>query len=1069
MTRQVKGKRKSGMKPFKEAREYARSLGPKTHEEWLKYWKTHKKPIDIPLNPDKHYKKTGEWISWGDWLDSDNLANKDKNFLTYEPARAYMATTPIRTKTQFAKWRNTNDRPANIPSDPSQYYKNKGWKKWNHFLHSNNIAGQDRKYRSFEEVREYARSLKLNNYDDWFAYWQSHERPKDIPSHPEQVYKKEWNGWPDFLGYEADWTVERIKGVLKSILKDDVLKTFSGMQLWGILLSKEVLNLDRHNPHYSLFKKIAAMEMNDENIQKLKDYANSQTTELPDISRDIEEEIKTEKLPDESTAFEKGSNLLDFGKVLTSEQVLKKAAAIGSICIDFEKVQSQVATVVREYWSSAFKNEEDAAETAKIEVLNGNKFRSEVIRQFREDYAGINKIRENMPLDYKFKDPITGELALPNLMQLYITHKIMTRPYWFNFSSTGTGKTLSAILPSRTMNAKMTVIICPNDIVDQWAGLNGKVGKIREAFPYNTEIISGREAFNVERDENKHKYLVINYDKFSQDYSDDEVMKLAKQKIDLLILDEVHFVKQRYGDEESKRHDQISMLRKLIGNKNKDARVLAMSATPVINNLREMRSLLDIVTGEKHDDIKTEDYIQNAVALYQRLALCSIREKREFKNLSQQHIKVDITPKESAEEIANQLKSNPRWMEEKILTPARIPEIIKNIKGKTIIYTEYVTEIVSQLRKAVKEAGYTYAEYTGDNHEGLDDFHNENKNVQVLIASKAIATGIDELQYVCNRLIINTLPWTNAGYEQLVGRIAREGQKKHVDIFIIEVTAHVDGLPIPYDKVIKLHRIEQKKTLADAVVDGTIPETHLVSQKQAEEALIDWIERIERNEISTYQRKELEIELTPTTEIETRQVTLGAFSKWHQKVNTEKSETTHERLQKNPEEYIAYHRDQYRPQREVWRKTHGIIPYEVIIEKIKRSKTKRELDAIKIGDFGCGEDFLAKEFGKDKVYSFDHVADNEHVIVANIKDVPLHNGDIDIAVFSLSLMNVDWAEYFPEAKRTLAENGLLFIAEKTKALNERLSSLRDVIKANGFQIYSEEKKADFTFIEARKL
>ncbi|MGB8035353.1 MAG: hypothetical protein WCF03_16195 [Nitrososphaeraceae archaeon] len=51
----------------------------------------------------------------------------------------------------------------------------------------------------------------------------------------------------------------------------------------------------------------------------------------------------------------------------------------------------------------------------------------------------------------------------------------------------------------------------------------------------------------------------------------------------------------------------------------------------------------------------------------------------------------------------------------------------------------------------------------------------------------------------------------------------------------------------------------------------------------------------------------------------------------------------------------------------------------------------------------------------------------------------------------------------------LAKNGLLFIVETTNSLSKRLSELRNVIKDHGFEIYSDEERGDFTFIEARRL
>ena len=45
----------------------------------------------------------------------------------------------------------------------------------------------------------------------------------------------------------------------------------------------------------------------------------------------------------------------------------------------------------------------------------------------------------------------------------------------------------------------------------------------------------------------------------------------------------------------------------------------------------------------------------------------------------------------------------------------------------------------------------------------------------------------------------------------------------------------------------------------------------------------------------------------------------------------------------------------------------------------------------------------------------------------------------------------------------------MLIAETTKSMKGRLSKLRDVIKQRGFEIYEDEERGDFTFIEAREL
>ena len=63
-----------------------------------------------------------------------------------------------------------------------------------------------------------------------------------------------------------------------------------------------------------------------------------------------------------------------------------------------------------------------------------------------------------------------------------------------------------------------------------------------------------------------------------------------------------------------------------IRKKNPDVKVLGLSATPVVNNLREGKSLLELITGKIYDDVATKATIPNAVTLYEKLSTISIRE-----------------------------------------------------------------------------------------------------------------------------------------------------------------------------------------------------------------------------------------------------------------------------------------------------------------------------------------------------------------------------------------------------------------------------------------------------------
>jgi Hypothetical methyltransferase len=162
---------------------------------------------------------------------------------------------------------------------------------------------------------------------------------------------------------------------------------------------------------------------------------------------------------------------------------------------------------------------------------------------------------------------------------------------------------------------------------------------------------------------------------------------------------------------------------------------------------------------------------------------------------------------------------------------------------------------------------------------------------------------------------------------------------------------------------------------------------------------------------------------------------------------------------KDPREWEEYHR-QYREARKTW----PIVPYEEIIKRIRQLSPR-----LLIGDFGCGEAKILEEFGEERVRSFDHVTINDNVTACDMAFTGLPDEAIDIAVFSLSLMGRNWPGYITEAKRCLATNGYLLIAEKTKAIKGRLLKIKQVIEEEGFDIYNQEERGDFTFIEVREL
>jgi hypothetical protein len=199
---------------FRDARNYARSLGLRSQQEWRqhKYGRMGGKafPADMPRNPSLVYAGKG-WVSWGDWLGTGTIAPQLKNYRGFNDARAYVRSLKLKTTAEWmafcrGKLPAKGRLPDDIPTKPRQTYKGKGWVSMGDWLGTGNVANFLRKYRSFAKARTFARGLKLNSETEWRAFFRKRiphgaTLPTDIPANPAQTYRdKGWAGWGDWLG-----------------------------------------------------------------------------------------------------------------------------------------------------------------------------------------------------------------------------------------------------------------------------------------------------------------------------------------------------------------------------------------------------------------------------------------------------------------------------------------------------------------------------------------------------------------------------------------------------------------------------------------------------------------------------------------------------------------------------------------------------------------------------------------------------------------------------------------------------------------------------------------------------
>lgn len=88
-----------------------------------------------------------------------------------------------------------------------------------------------------------------------------------------------------------------------------------------------------------------------------------------------------------------------------------------------------------------------------------------------------------------------------------------------------------------------------------------------------------------------------------------------------------------------------------------------------------------------------------------------------------------------------------------------------------------------------------------------------------------------------------------------------------------------------------------------------------------------------------------------------------------------------------------------------------------------------------IADLGCGDAQLSKSLQADKaklhleIKSYDLQSPSPLVTKADIANLPLRDGDVNVAIFCLALMGTNWIDFIEEAYRILHWKGELWVAE----------------------------------------
>lgn len=173
----------------------------KRKESEYPYYKKRKRYIKSLKRKREAYVRKGDRC-----FDSIDMPLVERRWISYEAAKIDIAKRScgrIKNKHGFHKWHEWL-RPCGIPKTPEMVYKDE-WTDWNDFLGLDNVYdGYDkkigRKFVSFLEAVRHIQTLGYNNILQYKREVRNGNIDLEVPLNPEVVYKKEWLGWPHYLG-----------------------------------------------------------------------------------------------------------------------------------------------------------------------------------------------------------------------------------------------------------------------------------------------------------------------------------------------------------------------------------------------------------------------------------------------------------------------------------------------------------------------------------------------------------------------------------------------------------------------------------------------------------------------------------------------------------------------------------------------------------------------------------------------------------------------------------------------------------------------------------------------------
>ena len=257
------------------------------------------------------------------------------------------------------------------------------------------------------------------------------------------------------------WTLQSIRAFVESL--KDHLQAFTPAELY--LLFQQNGMLCMYGKGKSFVKALATGRFPKEEVEKFIEGDPSLVdTFVLDPAQTLEVlESGAEKPSIHDDSLDRADEVIDEVEdedeqkipIVETKDVLASLSLQVVRSADAEAVEFLIDSGVAKLWKHAYRDE--AAAVAQAEAASAEGYAEQVCSRFLDEYRQAKDLA--IPGGYAFR--VNGRRTPPNLMQRHFAVRVRDKKRVGNWSGTGAGKTLAAVLASRVVGSRFTVVCCP--------------------------------------------------------------------------------------------------------------------------------------------------------------------------------------------------------------------------------------------------------------------------------------------------------------------------------------------------------------------------------------------------------------------------------------------------------------------------------------------------------------------------------------------------------------------------------------------------------------------------------